>query len=234
MRIFVSVVLAATLAGTGASAAAAQADEAEATSAAPTIDEAGLAWKRLPKLYDMARHYPTRARVLGIRRGLAAVECVAQADGDLDCAVVREEPADVFFGKAALLVMDKATVQSVDGGSPEGRRFRMTLRFGYWPPSARGDDAIIAGSDLKWRLMPPIMKYWNGSGLPKGESFWVEVSCVADEAGRPACELRDPGNGSKGYAAAVLKAMDDARVTAIDGGSPAGKTFTYRPRLSIE
>lgn len=199
-----------------------------------TFADAGLAWVRGPKIGDMARFYPTRAKTMGVRRGLAAVDCTARADGKLDCTVAREDPTETYFGDAALKVMKPVTVKAVDGGSPAGKAFRFTLKFGYWPPSTLPDYTQLDRFGLRWTKMPPVMKYWAGTGLPKGDTFSVELDCVADAEGVPACEITEAEDASPGYAKAVLKAMADARVKAVDGGSPAGKTFTHRITMSID
>jgi hypothetical protein len=226
--------LAALLMGAGLSSVSAAQDAAPAASTPPTFAEVGLAWVRGPKIGDMARFYPTRARVLDIRRGLAAVDCTPRADGKLDCVVAKEDPAEVFFGEAALNTMKRVTVRAVDGGSPEGRTFRFTLKFGHWPPSTLPAYAQLGGYGLRWTKTPPVMNHWNGAGLPKGESFSVEVECVLDVAGVPACEITDQAGASKGYATAVLKAMADARVKTLDGSSTEGRTFTHRITMSID
>lgn len=215
-------------------AACAAAAPALAQDAPPTLDVAGLTWKKAPRIYDMARFYPMRAKGQGIRKGLAVVDCTPRADGRLDCVVAKEEPGEVFFGEAALNVMRPVTVAATDGGSPEGRTFRFTFKFGAWPQSAMPAFMRLDEHGLAWVDTPPVMTYWTGTGLKKGEAFSVLLDCVADAEGKLACTVADQSEADQNYADAVLRAMGKAKVRTLDGSSPAGKTFTHRITMSLD
>ena len=220
--------LAVRLAATPLVAAAQPAPEPEARF--PSLDKVDLAWVARPRGDRMARFFPMRARAQKISRGMAMLDCTALANGHLNCVVAYEAPADIMFGEAGLNVMKTATVRATDDGSPEGRRFSLTLRFGYWPPSAlpnlnrRGLD----GTTLVWRTFPALGDHWNGADPKKGEWFSVDLNCKALATGGLQCVATDDAGTPRGFGAAVAGAMGDARVKTIDGSSPEGQTFRYR------
>lgn len=207
---------------------------AQAQSAPPPMDEVGLTWRKAPRLYDMTRFYPVRAKAKGYRKGLAVVDCTADADGDLACVVAHEDPHDGLFGDAALKVMRPASVVAVDGGSPEGRAFRFSFKFGAWPQSAMPAFMRLDEHGLAWVDTPPVMAYWSGTGLGKNGAFSVLLDCVADAEGKLACTVADDSAADRNYVEAVLKAMSRAKVRTLDGSSPAGKTFTHRMTMSLD
>lgn len=202
--------------------------------APPPMDEVGLSWRRAPRIYDMTRFYPVRAKAKGYRKGLAVVDCTSDARGDLDCVVAREDPQDGLFGDAALKVMRPATVVAIDGGSPEGRTFRFTFKFGAWPQSAMPAFMRLDQHGLAWVDTPPVMDYWSGTGVGKDGALSVLLDCVADPEGKLACAVADDSAADRNYVDAVLKAMSRAKVRTLDGSTPAGKTFTHRITMSLD
>lgn len=207
---------------------------AQAQSAPPPMDQVGLAWRKAPRLYDMTRFYPVRAKAKGYRKGLAVVDCTADADGDLACVVAQEDPQDGLFGDAALKVMRPASVVAIDGGSPQGRTFRFTFKFGAWPQSAMPAFMRLDQHGLAWVDTPPIMEYWSGTGVGRNGALSVLLDCVADAAGKLACTVSDDSAADRNYVEAALKAMSRAKVRTLDGSSPAGKTFTHRMTMSLD
>lgn len=193
----------------------------------PTMDEQGLRWERAPSISRMARLYPRRARLDGHTRGLARLACTPDASGRLDCRPFEEDPDGYGFGQAAMQVMDRATVASLDGGSPEGRAFLFTLRFGNWPPSLLSDRFHPSEAGLRWTIRPE-MNRWDGVGQARGETYAAVFDCVARADGSLDCELlgTEPA-GIDRYAAAAREAMAAARVRAEHGGSPEGVRFRW-------
>jgi hypothetical protein len=196
----------------------------------PTMDKVGLAWDDVPRSDRMARFYPMRARAQKVTRGMAMLDCTSLADGHLNCVIPFEAPADMMFGQAALNVMKSATVKAVDGDPLAGRRFSLTLRFGYWPPSALPNlnRKGLEGTNLVWRVFPSLGDHWNGPDPKRGEWFSVDLSCVAQANGALQCVATDDTGTPRGFGATVAAAMGDARVKTTDGSSPEGQTFAYR------
>lgn len=196
----------------------------------PTLDKVGLAWDDVPRGERMARFFPMRARAQKITRGMAMLDCTSLADGHLNCVIPYDAPADMMFGQAALNVMKSATVKAVDGEALAGRRFSLTLRFGYWPPSAlpnlnrRG----LEGTNLVWRVFPTLGDHWNGAMPEHGERFSVILTCAARADGHLDCVANEAPDLPKGFSGAVASAMTDARVKTDDGSSPEGVTFRYQ------
>jgi hypothetical protein len=219
--------LAALLAVAPAVAASQPAPEPDANF--PSLDKVGLAWAAMPRGDRMARFFPMRARAQRITRGMAMLDCTALADGHLSCSVPFEAPADKMFGEAALNVMKTATVRAMDGAPPDGRQFSLTLRFGYWPPSALPtlNRKGLEGTNLVWRTFPALGDHWHGADPKKGEWFAVDLSCTVLADGHLRCVTTDDTGTPKGFGAAVAEAMSDARVRTVDGGSPEDQSFNF-------
>ena len=66
---------------------------AVADSMPPTIDQAGLAWRRPPSLEVVRNRFPVRARIAKVWKGQATVSCTANSSGELKCSVLDEKPA---------------------------------------------------------------------------------------------------------------------------------------------
>lgn len=143
----------------------------------PTYEDVGLTWTRGPSVRDMARFYRT-TRHDG-RRGVATVLCTPDADGRLDCQILDEDPSDREFGLAGVRVMERARVASVDGGSPAGRSFAFTLRFGNWPSSALPDRFQPVSQGLLWVERPTLVGRWTMSGQDRGDRVAATIECRA-------------------------------------------------------
>ena len=200
----------------------------------PSLDKVGLDWDAAPRGDRMARFFPMRARAQKIRRGMAMLDCTTLANGHVSCVVPFEAPADMMFGEAALHVMKTSTVVATDGAALEGRRFSVTLRFGYWPPSAlpKLNRKGLEGTSLVWRTFPALGDHWPGALPKRGEWFVVDLACTPRADGHLQCEAIGDNGTPKGYSAAVAKAMADARVKTTDGASPEGQAFKFQYSLT--
>lgn len=195
----------------------------------PTYEEVGLRWERPPSVRDMARQHQVSTRARGAR-GLAEVSCTPRADGRLNCEVVYEDPDDLYFGRAALEVMRRTRVASVDGYSPEGRTFGYRLRFGNWPESVLPDRYHPLDQGLRWTRRPEL------SGLHPGGSFTgQEVSarfdCMARADGSLACEPAENQAADPSFVRAGLISLGEARVQRVDDEPLAGSPLTWTFRL---
>lgn len=193
----------------------------------PAMDEQGLRWDRAPSISRMARLYPRRATLDGVTRGLVRLACTPDARGRLACAPFEEDPIDYGFGQAAMQVMDRATVAALDGGSPQGRTFLFTLRFGNWPARLLSDNFHPVEAGLRGTVRPE-MGHWDMTGQARGETFAAGFDCVARADGSLDCELlgTEPA-GIERFAEAAREAMAEARVRREDGGSPEGVRFRW-------
>jgi hypothetical protein len=195
----------------------------------PTYEEVGLVWTRRPSVRDMARFYRT-TRHDG-RRGLAQILCTADVEGRLDCSILDEEPNDREFGLAGVRVMERARVAAADGGSPAGRQFAFTLRFGNWPASQLPDRFQPVGQNLLWVERPTLVGVWGMSGQDRGERIAATVNCIARADGSLGdCELLSADTPDFGEAA--LTSMGEARVRRADSGVLAGSPLRWT--LAVE
>jgi TonB family protein len=88
-------------------------------------------WEALPSAADMTAAYPRKASEFQIGGGVV-ISCTATGDGLLkDCAVEGEEPANLGFGEAALVLSAKfrAARQKSDGTPMAGTHVRIPVRF---------------------------------------------------------------------------------------------------------
>lgn len=98
--------------------------------------EAGLRWVVRPDLSEWeGRDYPE----FNVEP-VIMFECVASAEGTLACADVYRDPENIDgIVEGVLRSLERARVQRIDGGSPEGVRFRWGMRLfsrNYVPPPA--------------------------------------------------------------------------------------------------
>ncbi len=193
----------------------------------PTYAEAGLAWKNPPSPEWMGRFFPMRSHFKGINKGSATVRCTARANGTLDCTVIEETPEGGQFGDSAIWVMKKVKVRAVDGGSPEGRTFGYTLRFGNYRPRELPREFQPADAGLRW-VKTPTLVGWSQSGQHKGQTISADFDCLVKETGWLNCQLLSVTPANPAYGRAALKAMDHAIVEREDGSPGAGVRFHWR------
>ncbi len=191
----------------------------------PTYDQVGLRWKNPPNVVDMAKQYPTRAKVKNIGRGLAEVSCTARGNGRLDCRTINEYPANVGFGDAALNVMRRASVESVDGRTPAGRTFGFRLRFGAWSAKSLPDQ-FQPGPGLRWAAFP-TMTEWNMTGQDRYETWKASFDCLGQADGRVDCRPTGSDPEAPAFLNAASQAMSKARIERADGQSPEGARFSW-------
>lgn len=101
----------------------------------PQMKQAHLIWKRAPDTFLMTKYFPRAAKSAGVAKAKVELACEADAYGALDCDTLSESVTGLGFGEAAAKVVEHGRVTNTDqGGSPEGRRFRYTVKFGAWAP----------------------------------------------------------------------------------------------------
>jgi TonB family protein len=90
-------------------------------------------WIRRPNGADLARFYPSAARIAGAH-GAATAQCDVLANGHLaNCSVIAESPTGLGFGDATLKLTSLFRMQVGPDGPPiEGRRIKIPIHFG--PP----------------------------------------------------------------------------------------------------
>lgn len=229
MRLLALAVSAAIASTAFAVVAAAPTPAAAQVEGYPTYEDVGLVWTRSPSVRDMARFYRT-TRHDG-RRGLAQVLCTSDAEGRLDCSILDEQPGDRQFGLAGVRVMERARVAARDGGSPAGRQFAFTLRFGNWPEGALPDRFHPLDQNLMWVERPTLVGVWNMRGQDRGERIAATVDCVAQADGSlTGCSLVSADSADFGRAA--LTSMGAARVQRADSGTLAGSPIRWT--LAVE
>lgn len=195
----------------------------------PTIDQVGLTWKRPPSLEIMRNRYPVRAKIHDVWKGQATVTCTANDKGQLSCGVLDEKPAGYDFGKAGVIVMEHAKVRSTDGGSPAGRTFRYGLKFGAWDTPARYQPE--GGGKLQWSLMPSF-KGWSIKDMKMGDVWQADVRCKTRAEGAIDCVLKSSRPNNASWRAAVLRAMNSAKVADKNGLVPKeGESFDYTVKV---
>ncbi|WP_409750717.1 hypothetical protein [Brevundimonas sp.] len=195
----------------------------------PTYEEVGLRWERPPSVRDMARQHQVSTRARG-RRGMAEVACTPRVDGRLNCEVIYEDPDDLYFGRAALEVMRRVRVTSVDGYSPEGRTFGYRLRFGNWPESALPDRYHPVDQGLRWTRRPELAGLHPGGSFT-GQEASARFDCVARADGSLDCVAAQDQVADRSFVRAGLLSLAEARVQRVDGGPLAGSPLTWTFRL---
>ncbi len=193
----------------------------------PTYAEAGLAWKTPPSPEWMGRYFPMRSHFKGINKGSATVRCTARANGTLNCTVVEEAPEGGQFGDAAIWVMKKVKVRSLDGGSPEGKTFGYTLKFGNYRPRELPRAFQPAEAGLRW-VKTPTLVGWSQTGQHKGQTVSAEFDCLVKETGWLNCQLLGVTPPNVAYGRAALRAMNHAIVERQDGSPGTGVRFHWR------
>jgi hypothetical protein len=193
----------------------------------PLLSEAGLRWAEHPSHNWIRDRFPKRALRSGYLRGRAELACTPLADGQVSCRVLHESPAGMEFGEAALHVMSRVKVRSVDGSSPAGKTFGLDMRFGNWPPDKGMRHAGLAKMGMTWEVHPyahPELR----RVLKPGEFGQATLSCVSLAEGRLACEVAEAPAGQERFAAAAVQAMnEDGKLKAMDGQPLEGRRFRY-------
>lgn len=95
---------------------------------AATLDAVGLAWSDAPTRHDLEQAGPPFPAKVGAWTPDVHLTCTARRNGRLDCESL--ERGDATLAASAHRLMSRTRVKAVDGGSPEGRTFAFTVRFG--------------------------------------------------------------------------------------------------------
>lgn len=88
-------------------------------------------WDRKPSGEDVFRHYPARARLVGLD-GKAIIACSVKDTGALTgCTVVSESPSGYGFGDAAIVLSTRFRMKpmSANGAPVEGLTVRIPMVF---------------------------------------------------------------------------------------------------------
>ena len=89
-------------------------------------------WGRLPEATAVASGFPAKAKAAGVQGGGATLDCRVQAGGRIaDCSVLRETPAGMDFGQAALALAPSFAMSAwtSDGRPVDGARVRIPVRY---------------------------------------------------------------------------------------------------------
>ncbi|MDO1558214.1 hypothetical protein Q0812_02055 [Brevundimonas sp. 2R-24] len=213
-----------------AAAALAQAPTADGL---PTYDEVGLTWARMPSLRQMQRLYgrnvqgefATSQPMPRVRVDLA---CEPDAAGALDCQALESDDADPRWSTAAEQLVERARVRTIDGGTPEGRRFGFRVSFGNWDGRDLPERFHPTEAGLRWTRNPKMAELWSMRGQRSGEDYSAELRCTTLRGGRLNCDVERLGGGATPeFAFAARQAMEEARVTRVDDQPLEGRQFNW-------
>ncbi|MDO1559861.1 hypothetical protein Q0812_10535 [Brevundimonas sp. 2R-24] len=198
-----------------------------AQSGLPTYAEQGLRWVREPSLREMQRLYGVNAR-WDLPRVTVEVSCTPTANGRLNCSVLNADDLDRRWVRAGEQLMESATVASVDGGSPEGRTFGFTLRWGNTTARHLPDRFHPLDQNLRWVRRPEMGQHWDMRGQRPDQIYTANFSCIARVSGTLNCQMTGLGGGApRAFGQAAGQAMAQARVERADGGSPEGMRLNW-------
>ncbi len=95
-------------------------------------------WERVPSGNDLAAYYPATAEARGVE-GRVRLQCQVNIRGDVgSCVVVKEAPAGVGFGAAALRLTPLFHMKpGTRDGIPQPSRVLIPVRFRLAPPGDR-------------------------------------------------------------------------------------------------
>lgn len=95
-------------------------------------------WVQTPQINDLEAVLPQAARKAGVYQARASLECKVVAGGAVDgCAVVSQDPPDLGYGDAALMLAKffRLAVWTEEGLPSVGGQVRIPLRFDLPPPA---------------------------------------------------------------------------------------------------
>lgn len=112
-------------------------DPPPAPPAANVLTSANVEWLERPDAARISLLYPPEAFREG-QSGQAVLDCIVDAQGQLACAVLSEEPAGLGFGEAAIRAsrLFRMAPETRDGHRTAGGRVRIPIRFSFAPPAA--------------------------------------------------------------------------------------------------
>ncbi len=195
-------------------------------------------WARAPDFDDLARAYPARG---GGVEGYAAAHCQVRDTGALaGCQIIKEEPKDRDFGKAALTLAVRFRVApDVVARAPHrssGLWVDVPIRMVPPDPSAERlvmAPAWISGVDLK--AAPKIFPVEAAAqGLSTGRG--VARCTVAQDGTMAACtpEAGDPDGLGFSEAAAKLASTMKMNLWSADGAPVEGGVVHIPIRLNLK
>ncbi|MDO1559868.1 hypothetical protein Q0812_10570 [Brevundimonas sp. 2R-24] len=199
----------------------------------PTYDQVGLQWQRMPSLRHMQRLYGRNvagrvAASASLNRYSVELACTPDARGELDCTVLNAAELEPRWVSAGEQLMERASVRAVDGGSPAGRTFGYTVRFGNWTSRALPDRFHPVEAGLRWTRRPEMSERWGMLGQPAGATYAANFTCATNADGGLQCQLRGlEGGATAEFGEAAAEAMAEARVTSADRRPVEGRQFDW-------
>ncbi|THD80932.1 MAG: TonB family protein [Phenylobacterium sp.] len=173
-------------------------------------------WTRVPSADDMIAAYPAKARKDGVK-GLAILQCAAQADGSLaGCVVESEDPAQYEFGAAALKLAGLIRT-TPPCSEAQAHGVRIPIRFALPAEAAdeRHREAVYKIPERRFRKFAPAGPYWPDRALLLDQGGHVTIQCqVAADLKLKACRLVWDTAPSLGFGDAVLRMAARGWMTA--------------------